>query len=224
MIPLRDTIPSHSFPVVNISLIIVNSLFFFLELSLGTHLGEFISTFGTVPSRFMEVLGGKGVTALDIVPLFTSMFLHAGWFHLIFNMLYLWIFGDNVEDALGHFRYLLFYILCGLGAALTHVFLSPLADVPVVGASGAIAGVLGAYLLLYPRSRVLTLVPFFFFYLVEIPALVFLGLWFVIQFLSGLLTVGTEASAGVAWWAHVGGFLTGMVLLFPFRRGRPASP
>lgn len=224
MIPLRDTIPSHSFPVVNISLIIVNSLFFFLELSLGTHLGEFISTFGTVPSRFMEVLGGKGVTALDIVPLFTSMFLHAGWFHLIFNMLYLWIFGDNVEDALGHFRYLLFYILCGLGAALTHVFLSPLADVPVVGASGAIAGVLGAYLLLYPRSRVLTLVPFFFFYLVEIPALVFLGLWFVIQFLSGLLTVGTEASAGVAWWAHVGGFLTGMVLLFPFRRGRSASP
>jgi len=220
MIPLRDTIPSQSFPVVNISLIIVNSLVFFLELSLGGQLGEFISIFGVVPSRFMDSLTGGDVTGLTIVPMFTSMFLHAGWFHLIFNMLYLWIFGDNVEDALGHFRYLLFYILCGLGATLTHVFLSPLADVPVVGASGAIAGVLGAYLLLYPRSRVLTLVPFFFFYLVEIPALVFLGLWFVIQFLSGLLTVGTEASAGVAWWAHVGGFLTGMILLFPFRRRR----
>ncbi|MFQ5798725.1 MAG: rhomboid family intramembrane serine protease [Bacteroidota bacterium] len=220
MIPLRDSIPSHTFPIINISLIVVNVLIFFLELSLGQRLGGFISVFGVIPAKLTSAFTGDGAVSLTIVPLFTSMFLHAGWLHLIFNMLFLWVFGDNVEDAMGHIRYLLFYILCGLGATATHVFFSPYSEVPVVGASGAIAGVLGAYFLLFPHSRVLTLVPLFFFHLIELPALVFLGLWFVIQFFSGLLSIGIPSGGGVAWWAHVGGFATGVILLYPFRRRR----
>ncbi len=222
MIPLRDTIPSQTFPIINITLIVVNVLIFLLTQFLPDDQHRlFLSNFGVVPARMTYAFGGEGATPLAVVPLFTSMFLHAGWFHLIFNMLYLWIFGDNVEDAMGHFRYLVFYVLCGLAATATHIFFSPLSEVPVVGASGAIAGVLGAYFLLYPRSRVLTLVPLlFFFSLIELPAFVFLGFWFVIQFLSGLFSIGAPSAGGVAWWAHVGGFASGAVLVFPFRRRR----
>lgn len=221
MIPLRDTIPSHTFPIVNISLIVVNVLIFFLELSLGEHLEKFIYIFGVVPARVTSAFGGESTAPLVVAPLFTSMFLHAGWFHLLGNMLFLWIFGDNVEDVMGHLRYLVFYILCGLGAMAVHIFFAPDSELPVVGASGAIAGVLGAYFLLFPHSRVLTLVPiFFFFQVVELPALIFLGFWFVVQFFSGLLSIGVPSSGGVAWWAHVGGFASGAVLLYPFRRRR----
>ena len=152
------------------------------------------------------------------------MFLHGGWVHLLGNMLYLWIFGDNIEDKLGHARFIVFYLLCGIGAAVGQIAANPLSDVPMVGASGAIAGILGAYMLLFPRSRVVTLVPiFFFFYFIEIPAILFLGLWFLMQFLYGTLTLSTETSVsggGVAWWAHVGGFITGAGLVFPFRKYR----
>ena len=221
MIPLRDSIRSQTFPIINISLIVVNVLTFFLELSLGQDLGAFIYTFGVIPAELTSAFTGSGFAIFAVVPLFTSMFLHAGWFHLLGNMLFLWIFGDNVEDMLGHRRYLLFYILCGLGATATHIVFAPYSEIPVVGASGAIAGVLGAYFLLFPRARVLTLIPIFFIYLIEVPALVFLGIWFVMQFFSGLFSIGVPSAGGVAWWAHVGGFATGAILLFPFKRRRP---
>ncbi len=221
MIPLRDSIRSQTFPIINISLIIVNVLIFFLELSLGQDLGAFIYTFGVIPAEFTSAFTGSGSATFAIVPLFTSMFLHAGWFHLLGNMLFLWIFGDNVEDMMGHRRYLLFYILCGLGATATHIVFAPYSEIPVVGASGAIAGVLGAYILLFPHSRVLTLIPIFFLHLVEVRAFIFLGIWFVMQFFSGLFSIGGPAVGGVAWWAHVGGFATGTILLFPFKRRRP---
>ncbi len=149
------------------------------------------------------------------------MFLHGGWLHLIGNMWYLWIFGDNVEDRLGHSRFLVFYLLAGLGAGFIHTGVNYYVEIPSVGASGAIAGVLGAYLLLYPFARVTTLIPIFFFWqIIEVPAVVILGLWFVMQFLSGTsaLAIADATSGGVAWWAHIGGFLVGMILLAVFRR------
>jgi membrane associated rhomboid family serine protease len=152
---------------------------------------------------------------MTFLPLFTSMFMHGGWLHLIGNMLFLYVFGDNIEDRLGHLRYLLFYLLAGLGAAFTQIFINPVSQIPMVGASGAIAGVLGAYILLFPTARILTLIPIFFFIqLVELPAYLFLGIWFIMQLVSGMLSLGIGADAGgVAWWAHIGGFATGAVLL-----------
>jgi len=153
-------------------------------------------------------------------PFFTSMFLHGGWLHLAGNMWFLWIFGDNVEDMLGSIRFVFFYLFCGLAAGFTHFILDPSSSVPTIGASGAIAGVLGGYMLLFPGARVLTLVPLgFFLRVMEIPAAVMIGIWFVIQLASGVLTQGME-QGGVAWWAHVGGFVAGLVLVFPLRRRR----
>jgi membrane associated rhomboid family serine protease len=178
MIPLKDTIPSRSYPFINISLIMANLLVFFYQLSLGDQLEPFILTNGLIPARLFswnQPLSGR------LSPLFTSMFLHGGWFHILGNMLYLWIFGDNVEDRLGHARYLIFYILSGFGAAIIQIIVYPHSSFPMVGASGAIAGVLGAYLILFPYSRVVTLVPFFFFfYVLEIPAFAFLFFWILI--------------------------------------------
>jgi hypothetical protein len=150
------------------------------------------------------------------------MFLHGGWFHFLGNMLYLWVFGDNVEDRLGHFRFLIFYLVCGLSAAALHIFTNPYSKMPTVGASGAIAGVLGAYLVLFPRARVLTLVPIlFFFQLMELPAVIFLGIWFIFQFFSGALSLtagGGSDVGGTAWWAHIGGFIAGVIMVLRFRR------
>ncbi|HYM13732.1 MAG TPA: rhomboid family intramembrane serine protease, partial [Bryobacterales bacterium] len=191
MIPLRDNIPSRTRPVVNVTLIVVNVLVFLYQLALGPYLlNSFVHEFAVIPWQYFHGVyvtsGGalRPVSAPDlIVPLFTSMFLHAGWLHLIGNMLYLWIFGDNVEDRLGHGRYLIFYILCGIGAALAHIFFNAGSRLPSLGASGAIAGVLSAYLLLYPRARVLVLLPLFIFFpVIEVPALFFLGFWFFQQF------------------------------------------
>jgi len=218
MIPLRDNIPSRTFPIVNILIIAANVLVFMLELSLGPRsLDRFMQVFGVVPAyvfawpRLHDPLSGL------VVPFFTSMFLHGGWLHLIGNMLYLWIFGDNVEDRLGHFRYLVFYLLCGIGAGFAHTIMNPITTIPSVGASGAIAGVLGAYVVSYPGARVLTLVPIFIFIqFIELPAWLVLGLWFLTQFLSGTASLAVTTSAntgGVAWWAHVGGFLIGILLL-----------
>ena len=190
-------------------------------------LETFLNTYGTIPVRLLS-----SADLDDLLPalmsLFTSMFLHGGLLHISGNMLYLWIFGDNVEDRLGHIRFFLFYIFCGLGAVLTHVILTPHSAVPVVGASGAIAGVLGAYLIAFPRTRVLTLIPiFFFFKLAELPAIIVLGFWFVIQFLNGYLALqtGVGEGGGVAWFSHIGGFLLGIagVLILKKRKVRRKS-
>jgi membrane associated rhomboid family serine protease len=210
MIPLRDVIPSRTTPVVTIVIIALNALMFFYELSLGRALDDFLLAFGLVPAEF------------SLLTLFTSMFLHGGFLHFGGNMLYLWIFGDNVEDRMGHGRFLVFYLLCGVAAALGQTFVQPRSELPMVGASGAIAGVMGAYFVLYPHSKIVTLVPIFFFIqLIEIPAIFFLGIWFLMQFLSSvasIATVGGQDVGGPAFWAHVAGFVAGLGGVVVFRR------
>jgi len=211
LIPLRDIIPSRTTPVVTIALIALNVLVFLFELSLGRGVEAFTFYFGLVPANFAWL------------NVFTSMFVHGGFLHIGGNMLYLWIFGDNVEDRMGHGRFLVFYLLCGVAAAVAQTITAPDSTVPMVGASGAIAGVMGAYFVLYPKSRIVALVPlFFFFQIIEVPAIFFLGIWFVMQFLSG---VGSIAEAtrgapggGVAFWAHVAGFVAGITGVMLFRR------
>lgn len=210
MIPLRDVIPSRTRPVVNIVLIALNALVFVQQLGLGAdEIEGFIRRFGLVPAAF------------SWTAVLTSMFVHGGFMHFAGNMLYLWIFGDNVEDRMGHGRYLVFYLLSGVGAALAQTYVAPDSPVPMVGASGAIAGVMGAYFVLYPRSRVLTLIPFPIT-VVEIPAVFLLGLWFVMQFVNGVATLGPaeagQVVGGVAFWAHAAGFGVGALLVFVFRR------
>jgi membrane associated rhomboid family serine protease len=201
MLPLRDVIPSRRAPVVTVALIATNTIVWLHEASLDARaLEDFVRRFGLVPAD------GRPVAYL------TSMFLHGGWLHLVGNMLYLWVFGDNVEDRLGRGRFLGFYLGCGVMAAVVQVLAQPASTVPIVGASGAVAGVLGAYLVLFPRSRVLTLVPIVVIVrLVEIPAVFFLGVWFVLQVAGGLQTAPTAAAGGIAFWAHVAGFLAGVV-------------
>ena len=224
MIPFRDNIPSRSFPLINITIILANVIVFFYELSQGRHLERFIMQHGVVPAAVFAWPETNLPIGAIALPFFTSMFLHAGWLHLIGNMWYLWIFGDNIEDRLGHFNYLIFYLLCGFGAGIVHTIFNYAVKVPSIGASGAIAGVLGAYLVSYPFARVLTLVPVFFFFVIEIPAIIVLGCWFVMQFLYGATALASPVATtgGVAWWAHVGGFIVGMFLvgLFP-RKDRP---
>lgn len=214
MIPLRDSQPRFSFPGVTIALIVVNAAAFLYEQALGGGIDRFVFTFGLVPARLGQT-GQHGLMGVPgaFLPFLTSMFLHAGWWHLIGNMWFLWIFGDNVEDRLGHARYLVFYLLCGVAGSLTHVFFNWGSTIPSLGASGAIAGVLGAYLVLFPGSRVLLFVPWFFFFTFELPAWMMLGYWFILQLGSGALEAVARTSEGVAWWAHVGGFVTGFVLV-----------
>ncbi len=216
MIPLRDVIPSRTTPYVTISLIVLNSLFFLYEVSLPSRaLGVLVGTWGMTPAFF------------SWPTIVTSMFLHGGWLHLIGNMLYLWIFGDNVEDRVGHGRFVAFYFLCGIAAALAQAAVNPSSVVPTIGASGAIAGVLGAYFVLYPRSRVLALIPIFIFIqIVEVPAVFFLGFWFVLQLISGAGSfAGTDAaSGGIAFFAHIAGFVAGVGLVFLFRRPERVAP
>jgi len=217
MIPLRDKNPSHTFPVVNTALIVINALVFFYELSLGGGLTRFILHFGLVPAYVTS----DSVTTIDrTLPFFSSMFLHGGWLHLIGNMLYLYIFGDNVEDKIGHSKYLLFFLLSGIGAAITQIAANASSEIPMIGASGAISGVLAAYMLFFPRARILTLIPIFFFIqIIEIRAVYFLLIWFGMQFLSGVSTVASGAhGAGVAWWAHIGGFIVGIGLAYMFKK------
>jgi membrane associated rhomboid family serine protease len=222
MIPLKDNIPSRTFPFVNISLIILNIVVFFYEVSLGPYLEHFIFYFGVIPHKFIFLLSRDTFSPVaTFMPLFTSLFLHGGWLHLLGNMLYLWIFGDNVEDVLGHARYLIFYLLCGIGAGMTHIITQPVSQVPTIGASGAIAGIMGAYFILFPRARVVTLVPIFFFIqFIEIPAFFFLAFWFIMQLFSGTFAGSSSFSGGIAFWAHIGGFGCGMLLLLFFKRQR----
>jgi membrane associated rhomboid family serine protease len=234
MIPLKDDTPRLSTPLVNYFLIIANAVVFLFESSLDPRAQiAFINAFGLVPARLASILQSTMPHAhahevspeLAFVPILTSMFLHGGWMHLIFNMWFLWIFGRNIEEALGHFPYLVFYLTCGVAAALAQTVSDLSSHVAMVGASGAIAGVMGGYLILYPRARVLMLVPFLFIFFLWLPAWVVLGYWFVLQFLSGVgtaLVQGGRNSGGVAFWAHVGGFVAGVLLvqLFPSRTRR----
>jgi membrane associated rhomboid family serine protease len=220
--PIRDTIPHRRAPVMTVLLIVINLLVFFYEVSLPPHVLErFIEVFGVVPQRFSlwARMGGSPADPFRFAPILTSMFVHGGWAHVLGNMWFLWIFGDNVEDVLGRPRFLVFYLLCGGAAAFAQIAASPLSAVPTVGASGAIAGVLGAYFWLFPKARILTFIPIFIIpYFVEIPALVFLGIWFVLQLISGVAEVGTRTlHGGVAWWAHAAGFIVGIVLLWILR-------
>lgn len=224
MIPLRDNIPSAHVPILSYAIIAINVLVFFLELSMGRELEEFIQVFGFVPQNFFLHLG-HGNAGGAVIPMFTSMFLHGGWFHLIGNMWTLFIFGDNVEDTLGHAKYLILYLLSGAVACLAQLFSSPSSLIPMVGASGAIAGVMGAYFSLFPAARVLTLIPVLFFVIIEVPAYVFLGVWFLLQFFSGTFSIlGARADVGVAFWAHVGGFVAGFLFLRLLAPGRSRNP
>lgn len=221
MIPIRDDAPRTTTPYVTYVLVALNLLVFLFEVVLEPRSrAMFVFQFGLVPTR-LAALFDAGHPGLAMMPIVTSMFLHASWLHLIFNMWGLWVFGDNVEDYLGHFRYLLFYLLTGVAAALLHLFFNAGSQVPSVGASGAIAGVMGGYFLLYPSARVLTLIPIFFLYFTWLPAWLLLGYWFVVQFLSGAATSITHQGqgGGIAWWAHVGGFAAGaaVIKLFPAR-------
>jgi membrane associated rhomboid family serine protease len=208
MIPIRDDILTRHLPVVNYLLIGLNVLVFILMLMAGSSQEAIINSLAMVPANFKN-----GIDPKDVTDIFTSMFMHAGFLHIAGNMLYLWIFGDNVEDRLGHFNYLVFYLVGGVVASMTHVLTNPNSTIPTVGASGAIAAVLGAYLVLYPRSRILTFVPLgFFMQLTTIPASIVLGLWFVLQLFSGLISFGGADVGGVAFWAHIGGFIFGVVL------------
>jgi membrane associated rhomboid family serine protease len=220
MIPFRDNIPSRSFPLITVCIIVINVVAFLYELTLGPLLESFLIQFGVVPAAVARWPESELPVQAVAIPFVTSMFLHGGWLHLIGNMWYLWIFGDNIEDRLGHFTFLIFYLLCGVGAGIVHTVLNLHTIVPAVGASGAIAGVLGAYIVSYPFARVMTLVPIFIFIqVIEIPAILVLGLWFLMQFFYGTasLAVTTASEGGVAWWAHVGGFVIGLILvgLFP---------
>jgi membrane associated rhomboid family serine protease len=217
MIPLRDNIPSFRRPYINYLLITATVLIFLVEMASGPYLQKIVDNFGFVPRRFIgELWDGFQPLPEVFLPLLTSIFLHGGWLHLIGNMWFLYIFGDNVEDALGHGRYLLLYTASGMGANFIYLLFSPFSPLPLVGASGAIAGIMGAYFFLFPGARILTLVPIFFFPTFwELPAYIFLGFWFFLQFLFGTFSsIGPPtATGGVAWWAHVGGFLVGVLLL-----------
>jgi len=227
MFPIRDTIPSRNPPVAVWLLILVNSVVFLFELAMPEPaLRQFFHLFGIVPARYAHPDWAlwAGFPADDYWPFLTSMFLHGGFMHIIGNMWTLWIFGDNVEDRMGPARFLVFYLLCGLAAGLVHWLTNPDSTIPTVGASGAIAGVMGAYFFLFPYSRVVVLVPVFFFpFFFELPAVTYLGFWALSQVFSGTLSLAGPASVGgVAWWAHVGGFMAGILLHFFFVKRRDA--
>ena len=221
MIPLKDLTPRRSFPFMTLLLIAANVVVFFYQISLPAKAADtLVRTYGVVPVRIQYALAGTHHVTLAhaLVPLFTCMFLHGGWLHIIGNMWFLWIFGANVEDRFGSFVYLIFYIFCGLGSGVSQVLFSWGSSIPSIGASGAISGVLGAYAVFFPSSRILTLVPLFIiWFMARIPAIVFIGLWFAVQFLSGLGSLGAVNAGGVAWWAHVGGFALGAIIALAAR-------
>lgn len=225
-IPLTDHIRRSTFWAFTLLLIIVNFWVFFIELSLGPHLNRFIYLYGMIPARYSHAFLSARPARHSVAPIFVSMFLHGGWLHLLGNMLFLFVFGRSIEDRFGHFPFLLLYLISGVAAAVVQIVVSPASRVPTIGASGAIAGVLGAYFICYPGARITTLIPLFiFFFTVQVPAIFLLGYWFLIQFVAGfqMLSIQTATAGGIAWWAHIGGFASGVLLaliLPPQRRGR----
>lgn len=213
MLPIRDTISSKNYPIVNNTIIGINVVLFLFEMSQGAHLNRFVYIYGLVPARYsVPQIASYFTTGQQLLSWLSFMFLHGGFWHLLGNMWSLYIFGDNVEDRLGPFRYLVFYLLCGITSGLSHFLFNLHSNIPTIGASGAIAGVMGAYLILHPNSKILTLIPIIFIpWFVEVPAFFFLGLWFVLQFLNAAGSHGNIG--GIAWWAHIGGFVFGIVLL-----------
>jgi membrane associated rhomboid family serine protease len=249
MLPLRDNIPSRTTPVVNYLMIAICSLVFFVQVNREPGSPSLVEQYGMIPARVsdssatvkiveirhVETPFGIQTTELErslapsAVPpwatLLTCVFLHGGWMHFFGNMWFLWIFGDNVEDRYGHLGYLTFYLFCGVAASATHFAASPTSTVPTIGASGAIAGVMGAYMLLYPRARVLTLVPLIvFLQVISVPAPLFLGIWFLLQFYQGAVAGASAGAAGVAWWAHIGGFVAGLVVTWLLGSNRKLRP
>jgi len=225
MFPIRDTIPSRHLPIATWTLIALNLFFFFRELTLPPATADqMMYLFGIVPARFTDPEWASEVGfPSTYLPFLTTMFLHGGWLHVIGNMWALWIFGDNVEDRMGPIRFVFFYLACGVAAGIIHVVTNPGSQVPAIGASGAIAGVMAAYFVLFPRARIVAMFlivfwPVFF----QVPAWVYLGVWFLIQFFSGTLASATGvAAAGIAWWAHIGGFATGLLTFWAFLRREP---
>lgn len=226
MIPLKDSTRPRSFPIINYLLIFFNIGVYFKQLQLSPeYLPEFISTYGLIPQKFSLLIMGISINTFGetVSTLVTSLFLHGGLLHLGSNMLYLWIFGDNVEDRLGHLKYLLFYLFAGSLAGLAHIYSNPHSPVPTIGASGAVAGVLGAYFVTFPKAKILTLVPLgFIITLTHIRAVFFLFIWFILQLFNGLTAMVGGTAHPVAWWAHIGGFIAGALLirfLKPKKRG-----
>ena len=224
MLPLRDENPTRTFPFITVLIIVINCILFIVELGQGENIAVFIQSFGCTP---YEISTGYDIEPLILFPVrftvFTSMFLHGGWMHLVGNMLYLWIFGNNIEDRLGHLRFIVFYFLAGAIGSLVQIMISPLSTIPQIGASGAISGILGAYILLFPKAKVLTLVPLFYFIrIIRLPAYFILGFWFVLQIINGFVSLSYTAQGGVAFFAHIGGFIAGLILIKPFliRRGK----
>lgn len=228
MIPLRTTLPLQATPVVNRVLLAANVVVFFAQLMMGSLTERVIQTFGYMPARLMNPEAFQYAPWEVAITLVTSLFLHGGFVHLFGNMIYLWTFGSAIEDALGHTRFLLLYIACGAGGSLAHTILFPTSTIPSIGASGSIAGLLGAFLVLRPAARIVTLFPLVVYWaMAELPALLFLPVWFAMQFFNGVLSLqaasGTQEVAGIAWWAHVGGFLFGAIIAAVFRlTGRAA--
>jgi membrane associated rhomboid family serine protease len=226
MFPIQDDAPRRGVPLATYLLIALNVAVFLVEISLPKPiLEEVISLFGVVPARFTDPTWPNPWGSFKYLTLFTCMFFHGGWIHLIGNMWTLWIFGDNVEDRMGSLRFVVFYFLCGLAASLVHIYMHPHSTVPTIGASGAISGVLGAYYALFPLARIVVLIPIFIFpFFFELPAVLYLAWWFFIQLFSGTLSVvHDEIVGGVAWWAHVGGFVTGLLIHRIFCLGRRRS-
>ena len=216
MIPLKDINPTKSVAFVNIGLILANVVAFFYEVTLPPRAYKaFVLANAMVPARVGQYLDGHAAFQVAFEPFLTSMFLHGSVMHLLGNMLFLWIFGDNIEEYFGHIGYFLFYMVCGVGSGLMHVMVNLHSPIPALGASGAISGVMGAYAVLFPRHQILTWV---FLFVVPLPAILILGYWFVLQFLAGVGTLGAGAAGGVAWWAHIGGFLLGVVITLAVRK------
>lgn len=223
MIPIRDRNPSGIFPYITIGVICLNVAVFLFQLSLGQRIDAFLFQFGVIPVRVIHYTDIPDINIMDAYfPFFSYMFLHGGFIHLIGNMWYLWIFGDNIEDMLGRPKFIVFYLLCGIGAAIIHVYFNSRSGIPCIGASGAVAGVLGAYMVSFPKAKVLVVIPLFIIWqIVELPAIVVLGFWFLIQFFSGAAAITTVEGGGVAWWAHIGGFIIGVTLIKIFPKARP---
>jgi len=225
MIPLRHTVPTRTVPIVNRAIVIANGIVFLVQIFMGERTESLINIFGFMPARLMNP-AAYGYSMFEVsVTLVTSLFLHGGFVHLIGNMIYLWVFGGAVEDALGHLRYAIFFVVCGAIGSLTHTFFFPHSTIPSIGASGSIAGILGAFLVLRPKARIVTLLPLVVYWaMVEIRAVIFLPIWFAMQFFNGFLSIAaahrTQEVSGIAWWAHVGGFVFGAAAGAIARRSR----